>query len=349
MAKYIKNTAKSVQKVRFLIQLIFALLCIWIGIEFHLFVRALDLGTGGSHLYRPPGVEGFLPISALMSLYYFILTGVVHPVHPAGLFIFVAILAISLMFGKSFCGWLCPVGFISELVGDFSEKLFKRKMRLPRWLDYLLRPLKYLLLLFFAASIFAMSAASLSAFLGSPYNIFADVKMYWFFADISRFSVIVLSSLFLLSLVVRNFWCRYLCPYGALLGVASLLSPNKITRNAPSCIDCGLCAKACPSAIKVDKVRIVLSDECTSCLLCVDACPVAETLYVKPVMVNKRWNTKTVAAVIVLLFVGITGVAMLTGNWQNNITTREYRSLNAVKNDIDHFTGGEGNPAKEQR
>lgn len=338
--KIIRNSQKPVQLYRFISQAFFAVMCVWIGIEFYFFAKYLESGGSISFSSRPAGAEGFLPISSMMSLYYFILTGEIHSAHPAGLFIFIAIIAMSFVFGKSFCSWVCPVGFISEMVGDFSEKLFKRKMILPRFLDYPLRGLKYLLLAFFIYSIFfLMSDSALKAFLDSDYNLISDVKMYYFFANISRFSLIVISSLFILSIFIRNFWCRFLCPYGALLGIFSLLSPHKIKRNKVSCIDCGLCAKACPSFIKVDKVTTVTSDECSTCLSCVDACPVADTLELKLLAVKKTFNKKYAAVLIVLIFVLITGAAKLSGRWQNNITKEEYRELFKNMQNIGHPTG----------
>ena len=329
MSKYIKNIEKPVQKYRFISQSVFALLCIWIGVEFYFFTSYLESGGTAGFYSRPAGAEGFLPISALMSLYYFFLTGEIHDAHPAGFFILLAIISISLVFGKSFCSWLCPVGFISELVGDFGEKiqkkLFKRKLKLPRFLDFPLRSLKYLLLAFFIYAIFiSMTALSLKYFLDSPYNIMADVKMYHFFANISRFALIVIGVLFLLSIVIRNFWCRYLCPYGALLGIASLISPNKIKRDPVSCIDCGLCAKACPSNIKVDKKINVFSDECSTCLRCVDACPVADTLDVKSLITKKKISKTKVAIGIAIIYLIIISIGMLTGNWQSRTTKEEY-------------------------
>lgn len=169
-----------------------------------------------------------------------------------------------------------------------------------------------------------MSEAALKVFLDSPYNKISDVKMYYFFAHISQFSLIVIGVLFFLSIVIRNFWCRYLCPYGALLGIISFLSPNKIKRNTDTCIDCGLCNKVCASSIKVDKVKTVYSDECTSCFNCVDACPVADTLSVQSALTKKKVDKKYIAFGIVAIYFIIISLGMLTGNWKGNTSREEY-------------------------
>ncbi len=338
--KVIRNKEKSIQKIRFTVQLLFALLCIWIGIEFYQFTQYLETNGATSFSSRPPGVDGFLPISSFMSFILFFISGNVHAAHPAGFFIFFAIVLVSLVFGKSFCSWLCPVGFLSELIGDFGKKIFSKNIKLPKLLDYPLRSLKYLMLGFLFYSVFFMlSGPALKAFLDSPYNLVADVKMYYFFADISRFSLIVIGILFLLSIVLRGFWCRYLCPYGALLGITSLLSPNKIKRNPVSCIDCGLCNKACPSFMKVDKVKTVISDECTTCLSCVDVCPVEDTLQLEIVGIKKKINKSLVAIGVISIFMLVTGFGMITGNWQNKITKEEYLKLYENMNSFGHPTG----------
>jgi len=340
----IRNKEKPVQKFRFYVQSAMAILCLWIGVEFFFFVKYLQAEGNAVFINRPPGVEGFLPISSMMSFYISIKTGVIHHAHPAGMFIFAAILLISLVFGKAFCSWLCPVGFLSELIGDFGErvwkKLFKRKLTLPKYIDIPLRSLKYLLLGFFIYAIFfLMTDAAIITFLDSPYNLVADLKMFNFFAELSGFALTALTVLFVLSIFIRNFWCRYLCPYGALLGLFSFLSPNKIVRNKVSCINCGLCTKACPSLIKVDKASVVLSDECSSCLNCVDVCPVADTLNVKNIIVKKTVPKKAIAVIIVVLFMLITGIGMITGNWQNDIPKEHYIIHYERMNSYGHPTG----------
>ncbi len=339
-----KEREGKIQPSRFWVQISFILVCLWIGVEFYYFTRYFETAGVEGSFSRPPGVEAFLPISSMMSVYYFAITGELHQAHPAGFFIFLGIVSLSLALGKSFCSWICPVGSISEAVGDFGDavamKLFKRKLRMPRWLDYPLRSLKYLLLAFFVYAIFlSMEAAALKAFLDSPYNVISDVKMYYFFADISQFAFTVIAVLFLLSVVIRNFWCRYLCPYGALLGVVSFLSPFKIKRDAEKCTSCHLCTLACPNRINVEKVNHVISDECSSCMKCVDACPLRDTLYVENIFTKKKVKKKYVTPLVIGSFFFFIALGIITGNWQNKITKEEYEVYIEMRNSLGHPTG----------
>ena len=313
------------QFLRTAVQFTFALLCVWIGVEFALFVR---WGTGGLPVVapvRPPGVEGFLPISALISLKYWLQTGIVNDVHPSGLFILLAVAGLGLFLKKAFCGWLCPVGTLSESLWQFGQRILKRNLRLPRWLDIPLRGLKYVLLVFFVAAIWNMDGDAVRSFIYSPYNKVADIKMYVFFADMTAAALWTIILLVLGSVVVKNFWCRYLCPYGAFLGILSWFSPLKVTRNATTCIDCELCTKACPANIRVHALTRVRSDECTSCYACIEACPVKETLQMRLTRRSAAVPSWAFGVLVAGVFVGITGLAMLTGHWQNRISSDEYR------------------------
>lgn len=315
----------GVQSLRMWIQAGFTLLTLWIGTHFILFVNQLERGTVQT-ISRPPGVEAFLPISALISLKYFVLTGIFTTIHPSALVLLLIILATGIFLKKGFCSWVCPVGFLSEALAKVHRVLFK-KLHFPfRWIDYPLRSLKYLLLLFFLWSIFfQMNVADLRAFINSPYNRVADIKMLKFFADMSITTFWVLVFLFISSFLIPYFWCRYLCPYGALVGALSWLSPFKIRRTAAACIDCKKCTDLCPANISVHRAGTVISDECHACFECVDVCPVNDTLFLSIKSRTGKLPGKIYAAALVFLFILGIGVARLTGYWQNSISREEYR------------------------
>jgi polyferredoxin len=314
------------QRVRFYIQLGFLLLILWIGIDFYLFVRYFQQGGSGIYFGRPPGVEGFLPISSLISLKYWLQSGIFNSIHPAGLVLFIIILSLGFLLKKSFCSWICPVGLLSESLWQLGQKIFKENLHLPKWLDIPLRGIKYLLLIFFLyAILWQMDAAQVERFIHSPYNKVADIKMLLFFTELSSFAFWTLAVLILLSVVIKTFWCRYLCPYGGLLGFLSLFSPVKVTRNPITCTDCKKCTKVCPNLIAVHKPLRVISDECTACALCVDACPVENTLQFKTGKKSKN-TIPTWAFGLLVLGIFITGflTASISGHWQNSISKDEY-------------------------
>ena len=322
---------RRIEWSRHLVQAGFLLSVLAIGWEFVRFVHALEAGRVVGE--RPPGVEAFLPIAALLSLRHLVLTGEVHPVHPAGLVILLLILALGLLAKKAFCSWVCPVGTLSEALAAISRRLFGRTLGLPRLVDLPLRSLKYLLLAFFVYAVFfAMGPAAVRDFLDSPYNRVADVKMLYFFERLSPFAWKVLLALVGLSVVVPYAWCRYLCPYGALLGALSLLSPLKVTRHAASCIDCNQCTKACPSRLPVATLARVRSDECFGCLSCVAACPVPRALRVEtPSPWRRAVRPAAFAVLVASIFVGGTLLARAASLWRSSISTEEYaRRIRAI-------------------
>lgn len=300
---------------------------LFLGVRFGLFVNAVAAG-GTPHVPRPPGVEGFLPIGALASLKYWLATGDINPVHPAALVIFLSAIAVSLLAKKSFCSWLCPVGTLSEGAWKLGRWLLGRNFTPWPWLDLTLRGLKYALLLFFVKLILLdMPVPALAGFLDSPYWAVSDVKMLRFFTDMSPTTAVILTLLTGLSLVYRNVWCRYLCPYGALLGLASILSPLKIRREPAGCTGCRRCSAACPANLPVHARTRIVSPECTACLSCVACCPERATLRIGPPFWRRELPGWVFPAAVLLLFAAGIGTGMATGHWRGGLTTGDYRQL----------------------
>ena len=329
------------QSLRKLFQFTFLVLNVWLGGAFYFWVRHIETGTHDRNMLRPAGVEGWLPIAGLMNLKYWLSTGRVPASHPAALFLLISFVAIAFLLRKAFCSWLCPVGTLSEYLWRAGRTIFGRNFQLPPWLDLPLRSLKYLLLGFFAWAVANMSAGAIEEFMRSPYGAIADVRMLNFFRDLGQTAAIILALLVLASLLVQNFWCRYLCPYGALLGLTSLFSPLRIRRSAPACIDCAKCAKVCPSALPVDKLITIKSAECTGCLECVAVCPSEGALH----LALPRWTRTAnegrlpawaMAAGIAVLFFGIVGFAKTAGYWNGDVPDYIYRQLVPQANSVDH-------------
>lgn len=325
-------------------QFAFLLMNVWLGSRFYLWVRQYETGGTSAYVSRPAGVEGWLPIAGMMNLKYFLVTRHVQELHPAAMFLLVTFVAMAFLFRKAFCSWLCPVGTVSEYLWKLGWKLFRRNFRLPGWVDIPLRGLKYLLLGFFVWAVSSMSASAIAAFMRSPYGVVADVKMLNFFRFIGTTGLIVMGVLVVASVLVQNFWCRYLCPYGALLGLASVFSPLRIRRNVATCIDCAKCAKACPSALAVDKLVKITSAECTGCLECVAVCPAEGALRMGTK--DGRMPAWAFAAGVAVLFFGVVGYAKISGHWRSEIPQAVYRQLVPHANEASHPMPGD--PALQQ-
>ena len=323
------------QATRRSFQIAFLLVNVWIGATFYFWVLALE-SSNATNIQRPAGVEGWLPIAGLMNLKYWLSTASVPAAHPAAMFLLVSFLAIAFLFRKAFCSWLCPVGTLSEYLWRSGRLIFRRNFQLPRWIDLPLRSLKYLLLGFFAWAVGNMSAGAIEQFMHSPYGAIADVRMLNFFRYLGETAAIVLAILVIASVLIQNFWCRYLCPYGALLGMVSLFSPLRILRSEGTCIDCAKCAKACPSSLPVDKLITIKSAECTGCLECVAVCPAEGALQISPIATKRAVPAWAIAAGVAILFLGIVGYAKSAGHWNGDVPAHVYRQLVPHASEVEH-------------
>lgn len=316
---------EKIGRGRRLVQSAFLAATLLMGWQFFLFYR-WAAGLSEMPVSRPPAVEGFLPISALLGLKRLLASGSYDLIHPAGLTILLAALAVSLAARKGFCGWICPVGAVSNLAEMAARKWRPQPPRPSLWLKVPLLSVKYLLLFFFLYIIFwRMPLAEIEAFMRSPYNLVADAKMLHFFLAPSRLAGGVTLILIAASFLFRNPWCRYFCPYGALMGLAAFFSPVRLKRDDDRCIQCKKCEQVCPAALPVASRRVVLDNSCLGCLECVGVCPVEECLEAK--VGPRRLNPWLVAAVGVGIFLLFWAWARLTGHWVSEVPPAVFQEL----------------------
>ena len=290
-----------------------------------------------------PDFEAYCPFGGLQAIgSFFTMDSLSCAMTSTQIMMGVALFIGIVLFSRLFCGYICPLGTISEWIGKLCDRM-KVRITLKGFADYALRFLKYALL--FITFYFTLKTSELFCKKFDPYyaaasGFNADVVLLW--------ALIAIGALVIGSLFFRLFWCHYLCPLGALsiifkftwwfaavLGIYIILlllglkipyiyplliicsggyilevarmtrvrpSLVHITRNIDTCTDCGLCSEKCPQGIDVAHSVKVTHTDCTLCGDCLYECPEKDTL-----QINKR-NMKWLPAVVLgaLIILGVT-------------------------------------------
>ncbi|MDA8079681.1 MAG: 4Fe-4S binding protein [Nitrospiraceae bacterium] len=324
--------------LRYGVQAAFLLLTVFIGYRFHQFVLHFEV-AGHPFVEKPPSVDAFLPIAGFMSFKYFLFTGIIEPMHPAAFVMFAAITGVSFLMKKGFCGWICPIGTVSQYLWMAGERVFGRNFRIEKYTDMALRSAKYMLMALFILLIgFAMAPNMMVLFFLSDYYKAADVKTMKFFTELSSAAMWFLIIAGGLSLIYKNVWCRYLCPYGALLGLLSSASPVKIKRDNGRCRHCSACTANCPGLLDVEKSDVVNSPECFGCLTCVSRCPEpgALAVTVRAGKGRRPFSPFIYPAILIVVFYLVIGAAMLGGKWHSQLPYEEYRRIIPASAELGH-------------
>jgi len=246
--------------------------------------------------------EAWCPLGGFETLWTLLTTGrTVSHVHTSSLVLSVTVLVLA-VFGRGFfCGWLCPMGTVQEMVHaagravtDRVPPLRRLRRRLERragagrWarIDQTLRWGRWLVLAW------AIIGAGITGTM-----VFREADPWVALLSVAEFELslafVVLIATLILALAIERPFCRYACPLGAVQSLAGKLSPIAVERDASACLDCDLCNKACPMAIPVNTRTRVTDTSCTGCLECVGACPSRNGLTVTLAMPTFRSSRPT--------------------------------------------------------
>lgn len=228
----------------------------------------------------------------------------------------ITFILLTLILGRFFCGWLCTFGAINDFLYLISKKIFKIKFRVNEKLDAILKYVKYLVLLFIVFAIWTTGNHLFSS--ASPWNAFAEVGQFpQVLADYTiGFAILVLIAFG--AFFIERFFCRYLCPLGAVFAIVSKLRIFKINKPNDKCGKCRLCTNNCAMGIPLYKMNKVNSGECINCLKCIETCPRSNT---HAEVLSEEVNPAMASAFAIVAMTGIYSVNNLISTPINNVAT----------------------------
>ena len=219
----------------------------------------------------------------------------------------------TLLFGALFCGWLCPLGSVQDWVWRAGKRL--RLIR-NKWFSARRSGMIFKTGLFLTKVLPYFRFAVLGLILFATYRsfnlVFSHIDPFYALFHIWTgtalpLSMAVLGGVLVLSIFIRRPWCRWMCPFGALLGIAGKIAPFTVRRDSGLCIGCKACDRACPSGIKISEPDKISDSRCSRCLECMESCPVPGALLFSSPGTGKRTvlspaRAAAAAAVLLLSF-----------------------------------------------
>jgi len=287
-------------------------------------------------------LHALCPFGGVVTLYHLLSFGtLVQKIHMSSVVLMVLVLILTILFGPVFCGWVCPLGSIQEWIGRLGKRLFRHRYNhfMPEKADRILGLFRYVVLI----GVVYMTAAT-------GYLLFANIDPYnalfkFWSEEVALPALIILAITLLAALFMQRPWCRYTCPYGALLGLFNKFRIFKIRRNPDTCIQCGNCDSTCPMGIKVSEQEKITDTRCVSCFECSSErhCPKAETVVMGKIpqrssndhgWIARKINIKMSAMAIIVLFVifGGIGASMAMDIWSTQ-HDRNQRGVQTVQSE----------------
>jgi len=212
--------------------------------------------------------EHWCPFGGVESLYTYVTEGnMLCSLGTANFFILGGVLSMTLLLRRAFCGYMCPIGTISEWLGLLGRRLRIPAVPVPHAVDRALASLKYVVLVIILWLTWQAGELIFRGF--DP--CYALISRHG--TDITVWAYVVSGAIVVTSLVIMVPFCRWFCPLAAVLNPFSKFALTRIQRDEGACTNCGLCSKDCPVDIPVHELSQVTAARCLSCMNCVESCP----------------------------------------------------------------------------
>ena len=272
---------------------------------------------GYMHLQRQtafPPVDAICPFGGLESLYSVIFHGqYLQRIYISSFILLGITLLLVIVTGRSFCGWICPLGTLQGIAGWIGQHVFGFKQRLSLEQDNRVRWLRYVALV-----VFTVGAWMGGKLLIRPYDPWVAWMHIWEPLDMIRefpigFAILIGS--LITAIVIPRPFCRYLCPMGIFLGIANRFSMTRITVNQEKCIHCLACDRKCPVGIPIANSTVVNRTDCLACGECIPVCPVPDTIQFETN--RRRLSPMALGITVIVIFFGVIGLTKAIGIYQS--------------------------------
>ncbi|MBE5987803.1 MAG: 4Fe-4S binding protein [Paenibacillaceae bacterium] len=191
------------------------------------------------------------------------------------LLLFLGSMIITILTGRFFCGFLCSFGAMGDFLWYLTKKTGKKGLKVSEKVDGWLKNLKYVILMFIILGIWTFHLGNLDSMTG-PWAVFG---MYSKIGSLPSVRYLFTTGGLLLLLIIagsfliERFFCRYLCPLGAVFAILSRFRLFRIKKERSKCGSCRLCTSKCSMGIPLYQYDTVTSGECIDCFECTSVCP----------------------------------------------------------------------------
>jgi len=214
--------------------------------------------------------------SAIKAIYVSIISGTFSAAALTGQIVLaVAMLLITAIMGRFFCGFLCAFGTMGDFFWYLGSKLKLQRPKIGTRADRILKNVKYVLLGGIVLIVWTLGASILGG-TGNPWTVFGMLTSLSGWTDMTvllSIGALLLLLIVVGSMYIERFFCRYLCPLGAVFAIVSRFRLFKIRKPREKCGACRACTKRCSMGISLYRTNVVTSAECIDCMNCVEICP----------------------------------------------------------------------------